>query len=374
MEGIAEHLVPVLLAKKLEGSSPEEDGVANPVAETVPHNLPLTQVVEFVGRETELAQLHRRLQAQGQVAVVAGMGGVGKTELARDFARRRLGEYPGGVVWLFGRQDAGIQIVQFARTWFEFQPLEEEDIVQQVARCWAQWCEGTVLLVVDDVEDYEQLKPFLPSAQRFRVLLTTREKLLEKGQRLELGVLPRPKALALLKLLVGTERVRREPWQARRLCQELGYLPLGLELVGRYLADKEDLSLAQMLERLANKGLGQRALSRRTQGMTAQLGVAAAFELSWEQLSLGAQSLAGVLGLFGQAPMLWELVGRVIEGVAWEEALAEADEEEWEEARDLELLHLHLLERVAQGTSSLASVDSAVFAGEVGTVAPSRGE
>jgi hypothetical protein len=61
-----------------------------------------------------------------------------------------------------------------------------------------------------------------------------------------LDVLTKEAALALLKWLVRDEWVEAELEVAENLCEWLGYLPLGLELVGRYLALEEDLSLAEI--------------------------------------------------------------------------------------------------------------------------------
>ncbi|NEP58110.1 MAG: hypothetical protein F6K31_13980, partial [Symploca sp. SIO2G7] len=174
-----------------------------------------------------------------------------------------------------------------------------------------------MLLVLDDVRDYKLIKSSLPPSEpRFKVLITTREKLGAPVVRLDLDVLKPLAAMALLQSLVGRERLLQEPLVARRLCKWLGYLPLGLELVGRYLAEEEDLSLAEMLSRLQDEGLQNRALRRNQNAAwmsTAERGVAAAFELSWERLEATAQQLGCLLSLFALAPIPWYLVEQVIE-------------------------------------------------------------
>ncbi len=61
-----------------------------------------------MGREKELACLHELLQGSERVAIAAatGMGGVGKTELAWQYAvsHRDLGSYPAGIWWLYVRE------------------------------------------------------------------------------------------------------------------------------------------------------------------------------------------------------------------------------------------------------------------------------
>ncbi|MEH2181105.1 tetratricopeptide repeat protein [Nostoc sp.] len=313
-------------------------------------NIPLSGVMEFVGRDDELQSLHQRLQENEQVAIaaVAGMGGVGKTELALQYARNHRETYKGGICWLLAKSaDVGIQVVQFARTHLDFNPPEGLDVFAQVQYCFRHWREGDVLLVLDDVGEYQQVKPYLPSSSsRFKVLITTRQYLGASIQQLSLDVLQPEAALELLKSFFKEtpQRIEQELAVANQLCEWLGYLPLGLELVGRYLKRKQDLSLTEMLRRLEKKRLEQPALDKPEGDMTAQRGVLAAFELSWQELNDDDKQLGCLLSLFAAAPISWDLV---------EQCLTEEDEEELEEIRDDKLLNLHLLQRKDEGVYQL---------------------
>ncbi|HEY9829589.1 MAG TPA: hypothetical protein V6D26_03360 [Stenomitos sp.] len=79
----------------------------------IPHNIPSTGPVKFVGRAEALEDLHQMVQQNNQVVIAAieGMGGVGKTELATQYALLHwlLLTYPGGICWLRARdEDVGI--------------------------------------------------------------------------------------------------------------------------------------------------------------------------------------------------------------------------------------------------------------------------
>lgn len=312
-----------------------------------PQNLPRSGVIKFVGREQTLENLHQQLQQTERVAIsaVTGMGGIGKTELALQYADNhwKQGTYSGGVCWFRVRdEDIGIQIVNFARE-IGLQPPDNFDLLNKIKYCWRNWQAGDVLVVFDDVREYQQIKHYLPpNDPRFKVLVTTRQQWLGQSfRRLILEVLGEEPALKLLKSFVGEERIDQEEEEAKKLCADLGYLPLGLELVARYLQRKRNLSLLEMRQRLA---LEHRSLKETSGDMTAQLGVAAAFELSWRELNPEARELACLLSIFALAPIPWGLV---------EQCLPEEDKEYLEDIRDDFLVDFSLLEDKGENTYQL---------------------
>jgi tetratricopeptide (TPR) repeat protein len=310
----------------------------------------------FVGRDEEMQQLHGLLQDGSRVAIaaVSGMGGIGKTELAWQYANfhREHNTYPAGIWWLFVRDnDLAPQVLQKALRMGIQPPDTLDNLEERLQFCYEEWAKqtsGNALLVLDDVNDYPAVQPLLPRNPRFKVLLTARQIVPPPVGCLPLKVLKPEAALNLLRLTAGDlpgsglGRIDAQLEDAQALCQWLDYLPLGIELVGRYLRRKRVLSLAEMLQRLQSQRLEARALQEAEAGMTARRGVAAAFELSWAELKPPARTLGCLLSVFALAPIPWELVAECLPG--W-------DEEELEDCRDYELLEQSLLSLVEDETS-----------------------
>jgi hypothetical protein len=122
----------------------------------------------FVGRQADLRALARRLKS-GRIAAVTGMGGLGKSQLAVEFAYRYAAYFPGGVFWLslanldIARLDAaacgGPDHLNLAPN-FESLPLAE-----RIRLVWTAWQQPIPrLLIFDNCEDEALLAQWRPPA------------------------------------------------------------------------------------------------------------------------------------------------------------------------------------------------------------------
>jgi len=296
----------------------------------IPNNSPLG-TGKFVGRSGALTQLHKQLTDGGK-AVVVGMGGLGKSELAIRYSCNHEADYNGGVCWINGRTgDVLTQVVQYCQLKLGMMLPEEKvkaslDLGQVVDWYLSNWrTAGPVLMVLDDVINLADCRPLLAllSSPRFRVLVTTRQpKLNADFYELDLELLSPEDALELLAHLAGQQRIETERDIAIDLCKTLGYLPLGIELVGRHLAANPFVTVTEVINSLSLESEQLRAQD--TYLMANQRGVRAAFELSWQRLDETAQVLGQMLSLFAPGEIPWELVDRAVAGLEIDETTLRA--------------------------------------------------
>ena len=163
--------------------------------------------------------------------VLHGLGGVGKTQLALEYAHRHASDYPIRW-WIPAEQPTAIpaQLVALAR---QLGIAEHTDQTVTVAALLAELGRRVYwLLIFDNAEDPHDLAPFWPSTDAGgRVLVTSRNPSWQPlAATLPVDVWPRADAIAFLQRRVGLDQQ-----DASALAEALGDLPLALEQAAAYL-------------------------------------------------------------------------------------------------------------------------------------------
>ena len=189
----------------------------------------------FTGREELLAAVRNALVSGGRAAVQAlhGWGGVGKTQLAAEYAHRFRADYDVG--WWIRAERAGLIGEQVAALGAAMGCAAPGTSLERVRvavltelRERERW-----LLVFDNAESPQNIAGWLPGGNG-HVLITSRAQGWEEvAVPVEVDVLARAESVALL-----TGRVPGlADADADRVAQELGDLPLALAQTAAFLAE-----------------------------------------------------------------------------------------------------------------------------------------
>jgi tetratricopeptide (TPR) repeat protein len=199
------------------------------------------RIASFTGRAEELDSLDAILmqdkpaavtQASVGRAAVQGMGGVGKTSLAIEYAHRFRGLYA-GVCWCPSEMRTGLlsALANLAVT-MGAATAQEADIDKAAKAALRRLAEqrATWLLVYDNVTAPDAIADLLPAAGA-RVLITSRfSDWSELADEVSLDVLPLEEGIALLQSRTG----RSDAEGAQKLAEALGRLPLALDHAAAY--------------------------------------------------------------------------------------------------------------------------------------------
>lgn len=161
------------------------------------------------------------------VFAVTGIRGVGKTQVAAAYARRRIADGWRLVAWVDASDKASVlaALAQVAVAAGKGVADEDPGVLAARVRHWLEADGKRRLVVFDDAKDLDGLRPFLPADGAAQVVVTsTRRSAADLGVPVAVDVFSEGEALTFLAERTGLDDMAGA-WE---LADELGFLPLGL--------------------------------------------------------------------------------------------------------------------------------------------------
>ncbi|MBS4169509.1 FxSxx-COOH system tetratricopeptide repeat protein [Neochlamydia sp. AcF95] len=192
----------------------------------------------FTGREADLVALEETL-TQGKPLVLAaqvGLGGVGKTQLALQYAYRTAPQY-NFIWWLNAASEAALlqsysDLAEKLHIFLTKEEEKEDKALVKKVHCYLKENPGW-LLIFDDAENATTLNSWLPESGG-HLLITSRKPNWPNAQVFTLGVFKREESIELILKITHLEDQKEE---AGKLADLLQNLPLAVSQAAFYIKE-----------------------------------------------------------------------------------------------------------------------------------------
>lgn len=247
-------------------------------ASPTPRQLP-ADVRGFVNRADELGRLHAVLSSgEGDhllvsVCVVAGTAGAGKTSLALHWAHQVTDRFPDGQLYTNLRGYDAARPVQPHEALHRFLSALgvpgraiPDDLDAAAALFRSLLADRRALVVLDNAASEAQVRPLLPGGAGCLTLVTSRSRLSglairDGAQRITLGTLPEPEAIALLRAITAGFRPADDTGKLADLARLCAHLPLALRIAAERAVSNPHLRIDDLIAELCDTSALWQALS-----------------------------------------------------------------------------------------------------------------
>ncbi len=234
------------------------------------------------------------LKVDERTLVVAGMGGLGKTVLAKALVKNLeiQARFADGILWVTLGQSPDLQTLlgDWIRELDKSREAFSANTLESASRYLHNLlAERQMLLVVDDVWNATHAEWFRVGGEGCRVLMTTRTAFIPRANRFTLKLMTLDESVALIKGELREKWTEKMEPSARKFAKLLGYLPLALKLMAVQVArgrkwEMLKKAFLQEVNRLRSLGYPREKLETLSDDERREYSLRACFDLSLQWL------------------------------------------------------------------------------------------
>jgi len=225
------------------------------------NNLPHSRNPYFTGRDEKLDFTHANFQSGDRVSLtqsVSGLGGVGKTAIALEYAYRYSHEYE--TIWWINAETSASVLIAYRDFALQKRIVTDDAKSDEVINAMKHWFSNNEnwLFIYDnaDADDFDKwLGSYLPQNSKGHILVTTRSSNFPRSKSVDIIVFNEAESIIFLK-----ERTQKigdgySENLAKTLAERLQYLPLALEQAAAYIVETPNVSYQDYINLLSERGV-----------------------------------------------------------------------------------------------------------------------
>ena len=200
------------------------------------NNLPYIRNGYFTGRNTVLESISKEFDTGNAVSLtqaITGLGGIGKTQTALEYAYRYAEKYDW--IWWVTAENEGTVLQAYQEFALKMKLIDasqdNNEVICETVLNWMDTHEKW-LFIYDNLDRVSDNTAWWPKNNRGNILITTRNQRLSIGKGMDIAVFTEEEAVSFLEKRTG---ICNDPENAALLSKRLGCLPLALEQAAAFI-------------------------------------------------------------------------------------------------------------------------------------------
>ncbi len=260
----------------------------------------------FTGRKKYLSLIKKEL-IKGEVMLIYGPAGCGKTCIAIKLAHMLRSDFSDGILWLQFDTSSSMSILTSIAANYGEDISKMQDLNNCASYIRSLLSSKKVLLIFDNVDEKSRLDLLLPNSKNNSVLITSRSNNIDHlATNKHVGLLPfsNNEVLMLFKKILGKHFASNNKKDMLEIAEVVGQLPLAINLIAQQML-KNNINTQEIIKEIKDRKIKLRDFIYENKDLYG------AIEFSYKKLNNRLKKLFNSLSLFGGKDISQEAISYI---------------------------------------------------------------